>query len=323
MNIRTFDVASNSDYEALAQLRRAALPEYPHTVEEMHFLDRGFINSGKRWNRWFAIDENDQVIGSAIYGPSLWQPAPGKFIVYLMVHPDYHGRGIGKALYANLWNELSPQSPTYIKSEWREDMARAVRFFKERGFAEVARYYESRIVLTGFDFTPFTEDFDKPRAHGIVFHTLRELKASDPDVDHKIWRTSMELAVDVPSDVPHTELPFEEFQSIVMNKPGLDPDGFIVAVDERTGEYAGLSHIWRRQSDNDLDTGLTGVKRNYRRRGIAIAMKLMILRWAIQNGFHALRTENDVTNRPMLSINERLGFQKIPPWLELVWKPEN
>ena len=321
MTIRTFDRASSSDYDALAQLRDATLPEYQRTVEEIRSDDQGYIDSGKPWERWLAVEENERVIGAATYSPSLWQPGPGKFFIGMMVHPDYQGSGIGKALYDNLWEELIQHSPTYVKCEWREDMARAVRFFTERGFSEVARYYESRLDLTTFDFAPLMEEFEKPSAHGIVLRTLRELKASDPDTDQKIWRTSMELAKDVPSDVPHTELPFDRFQSVVMGKPGLDLDGFVVAVDERTGEYAGLSHIWRRQSDNDLDTGLTGVKRSYRRRGIALAMKLMIVRWAIQNRFRALRTENDVTNRPMLGINERLGFQKIPPWLELVWKP--
>ena len=320
--LRRFDAASAADYAALAGLRRTVIPEYARSEEELRDTDRRCSEMTEPWMRWFASDEGGDVIGMAEFTPSRWQPGPGKYFLALQVHPDHQGTGIGKALYNTLWAELEKHNPTCVKSEWREDMARAMRFLTERGFGEVARYYESRLDIKGFDLSPFAEDYYKPLSHGIVFRTWRELKASDSNADHKMWRACVEISHDVPSDVPFVELPFDRFQALVMTRPNLDPDGYFVAVDETTGEYAGISHIWRRQADNDLDTGLTGVKRSYRRRGIALALKLRIVRWAKENGFDSIRTENDVTNRPMLSINERLGFYKLPPWLELVWRPE-
>ena len=96
-------------------------------------------------------------------------------------------------------------------------------------------------------------DFDRPLSDGIVIRSWGELKDTDPDADRKMWESSQELLADVPRDTPFEPMPFEEFQSIVMRRPTLDPDGFFVAVDAETGDYVGVSHIWRRLADDDLD----------------------------------------------------------------------
>ncbi|MBC8135551.1 MAG: GNAT family N-acetyltransferase [Fibrella sp.] len=322
VTLRTFDVRSDSGYDAIAGITRAAKPDYPLTVAELKEEDGLSTQAGTPWMRLLATDETEIPIGFAEFTPSWWQPAPGKFFLRLLVRPEFHGEGVGKMLYDALWSEMVRHHPTYVKIEWREDMTRAVRFFEERGWSEVSRWYESRLDIAGFDFTPFADDFDRPLGEGITITSWHDLKASDPDADRKMWQAVMEMLPDVPSDEPFVPMPFDEFQTVVMNRPNLDHNGFFVAVDASTGDYVGISHLWRRQADNDLDTGLTATKRSHRRKGIALALKLRVLQWAQANGFRALRTGNEVNNRPMLAINERLGFTKQPPWIEFVWKPD-
>ena len=62
----------------------------------------------------------------------------------------------------------------------------------------------------------------------------------------------------------------------------------------------------------------TGVRRAYRRHGIAWALKVRNIAWARQQGYTHIRTSNDSTNRAMLSINEQLGYQRLPAWIHLV-----
>ncbi|MBC8143533.1 MAG: GNAT family N-acetyltransferase, partial [Armatimonadetes bacterium] len=319
--LRPFDTGSDADYEALAALIRATKPGYARTVAELRDDDATYTETGKPWTRLFAVDGGGVPVGFAEFRPALYQPGVGKFYVALLVMPEHQRRGIGKALYAALSDALSPHDPTYLKIEWREDMTRAVRFFTERGYKEVSRYYESRLDIAAFDFAPFAGDFDRPLSEGIEIVSWRELKATDADASRKLWAVSMEISPDVPSDEPFEIMDYDSFQSVIMNRPNLDPDGVFVAVDTATGDYAALSHIWRRGADNDLDTGLTGTKREYRRKGIALALKLRIIRWAQSSGFTYLRTGNEVGNRPMLAINERLGFVKQPAWIEFVWRP--
>ena len=57
-----------------------------------------------------------------------------------------------------------------------------------------------------------------------------------------------------------------------------------------------------------LYTGLTGVLRSHRRRGIATALKVTALEMAKARGVRTLETDNE-ENNPMYLLNVELGFE--------------
>jgi len=54
---------------------------------------------------------------------------------------------------------------------------------------------------------------------------------------------------------------------------------------------------------------MTGVRRDWRGRGIAGALKRTQLAWAKANGYERLETANETRNVPIQRLNERLGYQ--------------
>ena len=54
---------------------------------------------------------------------------------------------------------------------------------------------------------------------------------------------------------------------------------------------------------------MTGVKRAYRGRGIASALKRAEIAWAKREGFRTLETFNDEENAPIRALNEKHGYR--------------
>ncbi|MBV7337408.1 GNAT family N-acetyltransferase [Chloroflexi bacterium TSY] len=84
-------------------------------------------------------------------------------------------------------------------------------------------------------------------------------------------------------------------------------------------EYIGLTSLWGELSSDTLYVGMTGVKRSYRRKGIATALKLRAISYAQAHGIRLLMTSNNSEN-PMYQINLNLGFQSYDIEIKLVKK---
>ena len=108
----------------------------------------------------------------------------------------------------------------------------------------------------------------------------------------------------------------ERYWQNASDNPNFDPEAWFVAV--KNGEYAGLTQLYRSAAPDLMHTGFTGVSRAHRGRGLALALKLTALEYAKSRGVREVVTSNAQSNRPMLSINEALGFVKEPAWIDFV-----
>src|SRR6058998_424967 len=112
----------------------------------------------------------------------------------------------------------------------------------------------------------------------------------------------------------YTPIPYEQWLSFDMKDPGLLPEAYAIA--KQGDRYVGLSTVRRRDKEpRGLYQALTGVRREYRGRGVAFAMKLKIIEYAKKNGYEKIKTENATTNAPMYGINMKLGFKRETGWI--------
>jgi mycothiol synthase len=300
------------DYPAIVAVGARAIPDYNTSADEMRFSDER-REPHYRWHR-FVAERDGQIVGASVYGQFEDMYHPQTFWGNIYVDPAYQGRGIGAALYMEVLNGIAPYEPRSLRIEAREDQPRSLRFLADRGFREEFRVWESVLNVAAFDPAPFADHLARVQAQNIAIKPIAAL-ADDPERDHKLHDVFNAVSADEPRPEPFTPISFEHFAERQLRDPNLLPEGYFIAL--HNGAYVGMTELWRVPGGPELRTGLTGVRRAYRRRGIALALKLHAIRYAQQQGVADIRTFNESTNRPMLAINERLGFRKQPAWIVL------
>jgi GNAT superfamily N-acetyltransferase len=88
---------------------------------------------------------------------------------------------------------------------------------------------------------------------------------------------------------------------------------FIALAGDEVVGYAGLQAY-----DDEAFHGLTVTRRDWRRRGVASALKRAEIAAAKRVGFKRLLTESEERNEPMRKLNEKLGFVPAPEWSMVV-----
>jgi GNAT superfamily N-acetyltransferase len=308
-----------ADYEAWVAASNRCYPDYPWTVKEMRHQDDTFDRS--RFFKLRLVAERDGAIMGGVetgHRPSRFHP--DRYTFDLWVEPGSRRRGHGTALYDAAVAALRARNALAATGGVKESMTDGVEFLTKRGWVEVRRDWESRLEVAGFDFAKFASSDERMAREGVRISTLAEERAGDAGADQKAYELVDEVRKDVPATDPATPETFEEWRERWVDSPTFMPEAFFVAID-RDGRWLGMSNLERQLEDPTFVwQGLTGVRRDARGRGVAMAVKLRTVRHALGMGVRHIKTWNAQSNRPMLSINEAMGFEKQPAWLAIEMK---
>jgi GNAT superfamily N-acetyltransferase len=311
LTIREFDY-SDADYEAMISLVNAIWPDEPSSIEGTRYWDDA--RDRKYMFKRFVTELQGVVVGYVSCGESSWDHIPGKYFIQVRILPDRQRRGIGSSLYDHAVEILSGRElkPTMLTSYAREDQPQGVRFLTSRGYERTMRDEVSWLTLADFDEERFRGAEEKVLEQGVEIRTFAELEGIDPKLREKMWELTYELLKDVPSPDPITKQPFEQFLKW-LESPSFLPDAWFIATHD--GAYVGMTELAKRLAAPDrLGTGLTGVVRSHRRRGIATGLKVRGIRFAKEYGARVIETDNEESN-PMYGLNVELGFKPRPGWL--------
>ena len=310
----TVRLATPADYPVLVALNKASYPDYGETEEEWRHWDETW-DYQKYFKSRVVAEDGGRVVGFGLVNHMRWAFVPTKYRIDITVHPDHRGRGHGTALYDALVDKVRARDGRTVAAAAKESMAEGVRFLTKRGFAVVKRDWESRLFVKGFDFARFATADDRVAKQGIRIVALADEMQGDSATLQKAFELNEDCRMDIPSVDPPTRHTFEEFRRDDIDAPNALLDAFFVAIDT-DGRYLGVSNMFRSLDDPTyLWQGITGVRRDARGKGIAMALKLRTVRYAIDKGVEHIKTWNDVHNKPMLAINEAMGFAKEPAWI--------
>src|SRR2546428_494206 len=223
------------------------------------------------------------------------------------VAPAYRRQGLGRRLGDEVERFAATARVRWVETETLErELAASLPLLRKRGFTELERYQTSRQKPAAVNLSRLDELGRRLRDGGIETVALPEIDGER--TRQELYRCNTTIWRDMPHEA-HVEWQdplFETFTRSIYERPAVLLDSFFVA---RDGEHiVGLSYLLRRP-DGDAEVGDTGVLSSHRRRGIARLLKMLVTRYAAQQGIPVVHTDNRADNAGMLAINRELGFQ--------------
>jgi mycothiol synthase len=269
---------TDADLEAWIRVRRAVLPE-----ESGGSVDD--LRAQESEERMVVLAELDgELAGSGYVDRSQIRT---RFGLAPRVLPEFRRRGVGTALLRELAAHAERFDVAEISALVDDEGSRV---FAERfGFVEVDRQVEQVKTLV--------EESAGVLPDGIEVATVAER----PELLGEAFPLATEGFADLATD-GLVEVSLEEW----LREEATLPAGSFVALAD--GEIVGYSGLMRHDNPGVAEDGLTVVRRDWRRRGLALALKRLELAWAARNGLREVVTWTQRGNEGMRRLNEQLGY---------------
>jgi GNAT superfamily N-acetyltransferase len=293
-----FEVAAaetDADLEAVVEVRERAAPDLGADVPQLRH-QRAF------WHDLLLLVArlDGEPVGSAFAGVFPGADEEPHASADVTVVPDHRGRGVGGDLLARISTHARSLGKEAMIGEAREGDTRSIAWLARRGFEEIERQKAVELDLAAVELSAA----GAPPGIRIVSRAEVDLEPLLPEM----YEAAGEAGGDVPGLDAGFSWTFDEWRAFEIDRPSRDPSLGFLALDGTTVVgFASIDVIGGRASN-----GLTGVRRAYRRRGIARALKLAQIRAAKEAGFTSLLTESEETNEPMRRLNESLGYRPVP-----------
>jgi mycothiol synthase len=309
LNFRLFQ-STERDYCASVAINNVNREHNPINVEQEKQAD------AQRPDYFFqriAIELDGEIIGMSECGATPWLDEPDQYFWRYAFLPDYMDQGYDGVVYADLLERLQAQNPSKLLVGVRDDKMSQMQFIKSlTGYELVQTELTSVLDVTQFEIGRFDGLMRKMEQKRIQFYSVSELQKQDTHSLHKLWELDWAIVQDVPRASPSKRQPFAEFEKMIATDEAYDPDANFIAIHD--GDYIGLTGLSFNVVNPTLAyTQLTGVVRDFRRQGIATAIKAHAIQIAKDRGILQIHTMNNEIN-PMFKLNQQLGFQRGPAW---------
>lgn len=172
----------------------------------------------------------------------------------------------------------------------------------ERGYPLLVKFLVTALEVKTF--APATHVSTLPAS--IQITRIGQMEEEGIDWRPLYFEAFREILRDVPTGEEMTDTTWDDFLEMIDEPERFQARSTFVAIEN--GKIVGLSELCPSLVDPSIaQTGLTGVRREHRRRGIAQSLKITAICWAKEQGIRLIATDNASIN-PMYDLNLRLGF---------------
>lgn len=303
----TLRSATLDDAAFFADMETAVRPQDPEDpVMARHWWEHPW--DGGVWHRWIA-ERDGRPSGLAMAArPRTWDDVPERWgRVNAQLLPELRTAERLAGLLAFAEARLAAEGGLRTTLWGWEDDATKISAATARGFRPERRerFWHLDLRQNAEALTRMAGDSRaRMRREGIRILTLAQ--DGDPARYEKLWRMTNEAEQDIPTTVPHTEMPFDAWMT-TLKTPGTREDRMWIA--RHGDDIVGVSFLVYPPVRGVVETGFTGTARSVRGKGVARALKCETVTQAIALGTTALQTDNDSQNAPILHINESMGYR--------------
>ena len=286
-------------HDVAVSVRHALVSDAEQIVVLGRALDRDQIATASSFRSLLerpAHPLTERLVAETTAGLIAWAPsgvyASGAGWFWIGVQHGHRRRGLGTRLYDQIENRLLRAGGKRIDTTASDGEGRA--FLLGRGFA-VAN------VVRNAEVDPRTVSAPFQLADARPVPLAEALVHADA-----LFRLYSEARHDVPSDSPRTPWTFDEWRAETIDSPLIDLDASVVLLEG--DEPVALAWLYSDREGRRAETLMAATRRDRRGCGLATAAKIESTRRAAGLGITRIVTSNDRHNRPMLAINDRLGF---------------
>ncbi|MGD8191433.1 GNAT family N-acetyltransferase [Brevibacillus ginsengisoli] len=302
------------DYNQLAMLLNSIQPDsvsveqlqeqdLPVPTDSSLYMDEAGQLNGYGRERVVVQNAEGTIIG---YGKAWRTPwtSPGSVCSLFCVHPDFRNQGIGETILAHLENWAKSVGSTLLLSELKDWIPASLPFVQNRGYLLDAHVVDLALDVTRFDQTKWKHIVIQLQESGIKFLTLADEPTEESE--RKLYQLYKDTLVDNPGFVG--DLPdIDEWRKQALPSERTRPDLTFIAADG--DQFVGVTTLFTTDASDVLYTNYTGVRKDYRGRRLALALKIRSIEAAKESGATRMLTETEAENFSMQAVNNKLGYE--------------
>jgi len=280
---------NESDELASLEVYNTVWPHDAVTIEAVH----SYRDSAQDYID-YLVREDGVILGSAV--GAIFAYRARRVVTLITVLAGQRRRGAGTALYKAISMWASERRARELEVSVSSDDPESLSYAQRRGFIEVRRQVGLVLSLAGVS----PSRVQPPAGIEIVTWAQR------PELARGMYEVDLEIHSDIPGFEDVALEPFEDWMAHNMQRPADSPEATFIALDgEEVVGFAKLSLT----APTAAGHAMTAVKRAWRGRGIAGALKATEINWALANGYTELHTSNEERNAPIKRLNARLGYR--------------